>query len=224
MLMVKELQNCLLFKGLTAEELEDLLRNVNYQVKSYPKESIIKLANDVCNSLYIVLDGTVRGEMTDMSGKVLKVEDIPAPNAIASAFLFGKNNRFPVNVVSNSDCELLIIPKIEFISLLQDNQKVLINYLNMVSGKAQFLSTRLNLLSLKDLKAKLAHYLLQHTQNGRIISFSMSQNQTKLADFLGVARPSLARSFKQLIDDGIIETDRNNVKIKDIERLKNMVS
>ena len=222
--MAEELLNCSLFAGLTLEEIKDLIDNVNYQIKSYPKEFMIKFANDECSSLFIVIKGVVRGEMTDMSGKILKVEDIPAPNAVASAFLFGKNNRFPVNVVANMDCELLIIPKIEFINLLQKNQKVLINYLNMISGKAQFLSSRLNILSLKDLRAKLAHYLLQQTQNGKIISFTMSQNQTKLADFFGVARPSLARSFKQLIEDGVIEAKRNNVKIKDIERLRKMIS
>ena len=222
--MAEELLNCSLFAGLTLEEIKDLIDNVNYQIKSYPKEFMIKLANDECSSLFIVIKGVVRGEMTDMSGKILKVEDIPAPNAVASAFLFGKNNRFPVNVVANMDCELLIIPKIEFINLLQKNQKVLINYLNMICGKAQFLSSRLNILSLKDLRAKLAHYLLQQTQNGKIISFTMSQNQTKLADFFGVARPSLARSFKQLIEDGVIEAKRNNVKIKDIERLREMIS
>lgn len=222
--MTEELLKCSLFAGLSYEELKDLLNNINYQIKSFSKESIIKLANDECTSLFIIKKGIVRGEMTDMSGKVLKVEDIPAPNAIASAFLFGKNNRFPVNVVANVDSELMIIPKIDFVDLLQKNQKVLINYLNMVSGKAQFLSSRLNILSLKDLRAKLAHFLLQQTQNGKIISFSLSQNQTKLAEFFGVARPSLARVFKQLVEQGIIDTDRNNIKIKNIEKLREMLS
>jgi len=48
----------------------------------------------------------------------------------------------------------------------------------------------------------------------------MPQNQSKLADFLGVARPSLARALKQLVSDGIIETNRNDVKILKIEELK----
>lgn len=222
--MTKELLLCTLFKGLCEEELEEIFEGINYQLKSYPKESVIKLSRDECNSLYIVKKGVVRGEMTNMSGKVLKVEDIPAPNALASAFLFGKNNRFPVNVIANKDSELMIIPKQEFVNLLQTNQKILVNYLNMVSNKAQFLSSRLNLLSLKDLKAKLAHYLLQQTQNGKIISFTMPDSQTKLADFLGVARPSLARSFKQLVEEGIIEADRNNVKILKIDKLKDMIS
>ncbi len=62
----------------------------------------------------IVISGIVKGEMVDETGKVIKIEDIPAPGALATAFLFGNRNRFPVNVVALSDGELLIIEKAVF--------------------------------------------------------------------------------------------------------------
>ncbi len=222
--MTKELLNCRLFSGLNENELNEILKGIHFQLKFFPKEAVVKLYQDECNSLYIVTKGILRGEMTDMKGKVLKVEDIAAPNTVAPAFIFGKNNKFPVNVISSEDSELMIVPKQEFINLLQTDQRILVNYLNIVSNKAQFLSSRLNLLSLKDLKAKLAHYLLEQTQNGKIISFTMPNNQTKLADYFGVARPSLARSFKKLIKEGIIKAERNDVKILKIDELRNIIS
>ena len=57
----------------------------------------------------IVIGGTVKGEMVDYSGRVIKIEDIPAPGALASAFIFGSRNRFPVNVVALTDTSLMII-------------------------------------------------------------------------------------------------------------------
>jgi CRP-like cAMP-binding protein len=218
------LTNSPLFRGVKPAKLEMLLHGLNFQIKTYTKESLIKLAQEECNALIIIEEGILRGEMTDMSGKVLKVEDIPAPNAIASAFLFGKNNRYPVNVISNTACKLIIIPKPEFVKLLQEDETILVNYLNMVSSKAQFLSSRLSILSLKDLKSKLAHFILQQTQNGRIINFTMSQNQTQLADFLGVARPSLARTLKQFVNDKVIELNRSDIKVIDLQALKNKVA
>lgn len=218
--MHESLINSQIFKGLQLDEIKILLDNLNFQIKDYKKESVIRLAQDDCNALMIIEEGIVRGEMTEMNGKVLKVEDITASNTIAAAFLFGKHHRFPVNVIANTDCKIIIIPKTEFVKLLQENETILVNYLNIISNKAQFLSSRLNILSLKDLKAKLSHYILSQTQNGRVINFTMSQNQTKLADFLGVARPSLARAFKQLVDDNIIELNRSDVRILDINRLR----
>ena len=54
----------------------------------------------------IVFNGVVKGEMVDYAGRVIKIEDIPAPGALASAFMFGSNNRFPVNVICISDTEI----------------------------------------------------------------------------------------------------------------------
>jgi CRP-like cAMP-binding protein len=214
------LTNSPLFRGLQPQKLEMLLHGLNFQTKTYPKETLIKFAQEECNALIIIEEGVVRGEMTDISGKVLKVEDISAPNAIAFAFLFGRNNKFPVNVISNTACKLIFIPKQEFVRLLQEDETILVNYLNMVSSKVQFLSSRLSILSLKDLKSKLAHFILQQTQNGKLVNFRMSQNQTQLADFFGVARPSLARALKQFVDEGVIELNRSDVKILDMQALK----
>ena len=52
------------------------------------------------NRLVILTKGSVRGEMIDYSGRLIKVEDITAPRAIAPLFLFGEQNRYPVEVTS----------------------------------------------------------------------------------------------------------------------------
>ena len=55
----------------------------------------------MCNRLVILTQGSVRGEMIDYSGRLIKVEDIAAPRALAPLFLFGEENRFPVEVTAN---------------------------------------------------------------------------------------------------------------------------
>lgn len=59
----------------------------------------------------ILLKGSVRGEMIDYSGRLIKVEDIIAPRAIAPLFLFGADNRYPVEVTANEATEVFEIPK-----------------------------------------------------------------------------------------------------------------
>lgn len=54
----------------------------------------------------ILLKGSVRGEMIDYSGRLIKVEDIIAPRAIAPLFLFGADNRYPVEVTANEATEV----------------------------------------------------------------------------------------------------------------------
>ena len=75
---------------------------------------MISQSGEPVNSLMVVIKGVVKGEMVDYAGRVIKIEDIPAPGALASAFMFGNRNRFPVNVIAVSDGELLLIEKSGF--------------------------------------------------------------------------------------------------------------
>nr|MBD3620975.1 cyclic nucleotide-binding domain-containing protein [Sunxiuqinia sp.] len=107
------------FMGISAERLSEIMQQVHYQVKGFQKNELVVHAGDECNRLFIVLEGSVKGEMADYTGKTIKIEDIEAPRPLAAAFLFGKNNRFPVTVIANERVSLLSLSKPEFLKLLQ---------------------------------------------------------------------------------------------------------
>ena len=67
-----------LFSGISAEVLSDNLKDVNYHTKVYRKGDILARQGDICNRLVILTKGSVRGEMIDDSGRLIKVEDITA--------------------------------------------------------------------------------------------------------------------------------------------------
>ena len=162
----------------------------------------------------LVLRGQVKGEMVDYSGKVIKIEDIYPPGALASAFIFGGRNLFPVNVVSVSDTELLIIEKREFLSLLKRNEMILVNFLDIISNRSQFLSEKIKFLNFKTIKGKLAQFLLQKAGDDKTeITLEITQND--LAEFFGVARPSIARAIGELEEGGYILSKGKHVKILD---------
>lgn len=159
--------------------------------------------------------------MVDYSGRVIKIEDIPAPRAIASAFMFGNRNRFPVNVIAVSDVELLFIEKKDFLGLLRRYDLLLVNFLDMISNRSQFLSEKIKFLNFKTIRGKLAHFILQKSgKEGNSISLGMTQNE--LSDFFGVARPSLARTIGDLEKEGYIEAKGKNIKLIDKEGLADL--
>jgi CRP-like cAMP-binding protein len=51
----------------------------------------------------------------------------------------------------------------------------------------------------------------------------MDMNQTTLAEYFGVARPSLSRSIAEMIDEGIINLKGKNGKVLDLKKLKRLV-
>jgi CRP-like cAMP-binding protein len=172
--------------------------------------------------LLIVQQGSVKAEMNDYSGKTIKIEDLAAPQPLASAFLFGSENHFPVTVSATSDVDIVSIPKPEFVKLLQMNSLILNNYLNTISTRAQFLSQKLKFLSFKTIRQKIAHYLLEKAGD-RLQTVEIHQSQGQLAEMFGVTRPSLARTLGEMSQEGLIETDRRYIKILDKVRMNELL-
>lgn len=217
------LSKCPLFKGINNEELSFLLKDIHYQIKKYQKGQMIAQAGDDCNSLMIMLKGSVKGEMMDPSGKSIKIEDIEPPKPLAIAFVFGQNNRCPVNIVANNDVEIFRLPKESMILLLQKSVVFLKNFMDIISNRAQFLSDKIRFLSFQTIRGKLAHYLLQiiGPVDGEII---LPKSQEELANMFGVTRPSLGRAIRDMHNDGLIEAKGKSIKIVDrkllIQQLK----
>lgn len=217
--MYENIEKCILFKGLSTDQISTLLLSISFKEKSYQKEEIVIQSDDEVRQLLIVIEGSVRGEMIDFTGKTIKIEDIYSPRMLAPAFLFGKNNRYPVDIITNEKTLLLAIPKESFLSLLQTNQRVLTNYLNSISNRAQFLSNKIKFLSFQTIKGKIAHYLLQQMKSTGKTEFVISKSHQELAEMFGVARPSLSRVFRELHVEEIIFAEGKKIKILDKNRI-----
>jgi CRP-like cAMP-binding protein len=121
-------------------------------------------------------------------------------------------------VVAVSDTQLLIIEKDDFLKFLKSNDKILANFLDIISNRSQFLSEKIKFLNFKTIKGKLAQYILQTAGPDKSeIRLAMTQND--LAEYFGVARPSIARVISELETEGIIITKGKTLKILDKKRL-----
>ncbi|TLX78233.1 Crp/Fnr family transcriptional regulator [Labilibacter sediminis] len=208
-----------LFTGLSFNDIKELLGQIHFQVKKYGKGQMVAYGGETVDRLHIVLSGGVKGEMIDYSGKSIKIEDIDPPKPLAIAFLFGKSNKYPVNIVANKDSEILIIPKASVLILFQKNETVLLNYLNAISNRSQFLSQKIRFLTFQTIKGKIANYLLQ-LSGGKTMEVTLPMSQNSMAELFGVTRPSVGRGMRELHNDGIIEANGKQVKLLDINALK----
>jgi len=206
------LLNAPLFKRLNMLEIKDILKRLPHSLKKFRAGNIINQSGEPVNKLMMVTAGVVKGEMVDFAGRAIIIEDIPAPGVLASAFMFGKINKFPVNVIAKTDTELLVIGKADFVKLLMSNDKILVNFLDMISNRSQFLTEKIQFLNFKTIKGKLAHLILQKAgKEGLNITLDMTQNE--IADFFGVTRPSVARVLGELKNEGYLMGGRGKITI-----------
>ena len=196
--------------------------DLKYGIKAYNKNAVIFRQGDLCDALYILMTGSVKTEMITENGNLLGVEIINAPRPLAPAFIFSSNNRFPVDVTAIEDVEILRIPKDEVMRLMTTHPDFMQQFLKHNANRTQFLTNRLQLLSIKTIKGKIAHFLLEQADvEGD--TFRINRNQTELAEFFGVARPSLARSLSEMIEDRVIEVNKKEYKVLDMKKLKELL-
>jgi len=207
-----------IFRGLMLAEIMSVISVTSYRIRKFRAGTIIYQSGDPVTSFVMVTSGVVKGEMIDFSGRIIKIEEVSSPGAIAAAFIFGAANRFPVNVVAVSDTELLIIDKPDFLRFLRGNDKILVNFLDMISNRSQFLSEKIKFLSFKTIRGKLAQYFLQLAGSEKS-EIRLEMTQSELAEYFGAARPSIARVIGEMEAEGLIITKGKTLTILDRKRL-----
>ena len=221
--MIPALVNNPLFRGITPERLFADLEEISFHTRSYKKGEILAQQGAVCNRLVILTRGSVRGEMIDYSGRLIKVEDIAAPRAIALLFLFGEENRYPVEVTANEPTEVIELPKSGVLSLFRKNEQFLENYMNLSANYARTLSDKLFFMSFKTIRQKLASYLLRLYKQQQQTHITLDRSQQELSDYFGVSRPSLARELAHMQEDGLLIADRKHITILQKEQLVRLI-
>ena len=221
--MTPALTNNPLFRGITPEKLSANLEEISFHTRSYKKGEILAQQGAVCNRLVILTKGSVRGEMIDYSGRLIKVEDIAAPRAIAPLFLFGEENRYPVEVTANEPTEVIELPKSSVLRLFRKNEQFLENYMNLSANYARTLSDKLFFMSFKTIRQKLASYLLRLYKQQQQTHITLDRSQQELSDYFGVSRPSLARELAHMQEDGLLIADRKHITILQKEELVRLI-
>lgn len=221
--MHENIGKCDLFKGFNSLEIEQSISDFQAQTKKFDKGDTIVFAFEAVVQQLILLEGEVKTEMTDYSGKTIKIADISGIKMLAPAFVFGDERLFPVSIIAKTKCTLLAIQKKVFLDTLLKNPKLQLNFLNIISNQTQFLTRKINFLQFRSIKGKIAHLLLKQSTFRGLPEIKLQQSQTQLADLFGVARPSLSRAFSELQQEGIIEQEKNIIKIIDINALKSFL-
>lgn len=184
-----------LFRGSDASLVTRILQDFPGRFASYGKGDFIAMQNSVCRSIFLLCEGSVYAQMTSDEGKEFTLDTLSAPDVLASAFVFGTENIYPVTIIANSDCKMWVVSRDCLQELIEQDKVVLHNFLTVLSDHSLFLSRKIHEFALQTLSSRVVGYL---QRNGMI------QNLQEAAFILGVARPSLSRAIAQLVAQGVL--------------------
>ncbi len=212
-----------LFRSIEEKEIERIFAELKITETTFRKDELLALQDEPCNRLILLLSGSVKGEMVDPSGKLVKVEDIEAPNPLAILFLFGEQNRFPVQVTARERVTALVISKASVLRMLSMNTVLLKNYLDISANFASRLSQKLHFMSFRTIRQKLALYILDLAKKAQSDRVELDKPKSVLAEYFGVSRPSLERELTKMQHDGLLVAEKKRLEIRDKKELIRLI-
>lgn len=213
-----------LFQGLSEEEIQSLLADVPTEVKVYKKEEVVFYLSDFAGQLGIVLSGAILVSKIFESGKLVEMTTKRAGDLIGEVACFSGAQIYPCELSAEKSAEVLIIQKDDMIQILQQDSRVLQNFLSELCSQSFFLHHKIELLSYKGTDQKLAYFLLQQSKARNSDVVPLPGSIVKLALLMNVSRTTLHREIRNLEDQGVLKYEKKKFQILDREALEEVLS
>lgn len=201
-----------LFKCLTSIEIENILNTYKTEVSKYLKDETIIHADSKISKLGIILKGRCIVGKTNMSGRVSSFSYLGVSEMFGMACLFS-SNIFDNSIKAVEETEILYIEEKELKKIMEKYPKVSFAYIELLTNKINFLSTRIDTYLSDDKSDGLFDYLLDLSKKLKSKRIELDISFSKLANMLHMSRSSLYRSLDDLTAKGLIKKENNVIEI-----------
>ena len=214
------LNKCILFKEIDNKEIENLIYKVSFTISSFNNGQIIALEESPCTSIGIILKGNVEIQKIYPSGKVMALNTFGEGNIFGEAIVFSNKNIYPSTIFSIGNTEIMFITRNDIILMCKNSDKFLANFATLLSNRILMLSDKIRNLSYETIRQKVANFLLEEYKKQQNIFLNFPYTRKKMAEILNIPRPSLSRELITMREEGIIDFDKNIIKILDMDLLE----
>jgi CRP-like cAMP-binding protein len=218
------LKRIYLFSGVEDEDLEALAQMA--LSKTIPRQSVIFWEGKEAQGFYILISGQAKLVKSSPEGKEYIIRLVGPGETFAEAAVFG-DIPYPATAIALEDCQTLFFPKGPFLKHLAASPALARNMLATLSKLMLHLTRQLEDLSLKEVSARLARYILERCQetHGKIekgMTCELPTTKTHLAAYLGTISETLSRTLSRFKSLGVIEVDKGKITIIDPAALQNL--
>lgn len=216
------MENFDLFKHLSAPQQAQLRQRV--KTMHYKRGEIIYFPGDPGDTIYFLLNGRVKLDYLDDSGKRLTLKICQRGEPFGETSLAGEGGR-NLLAEAHENVELCAIDKGDLLRFANDNPGMSLRISKLVGLRMIEISNRLEDLFFKDVPTRLSRLLIklgedhgQNTPNGPEIDLKITHQN--LADLIGARRETTSLELGELEQQGLIEKHHGRILLKDVVGLK----
>jgi CRP/FNR family transcriptional regulator len=202
--------------GLDAATLETIARSTIRQ--DYTTGQMVFLEGEECIGLYIVHDGWLKVVKLSPAGREQILHFVgPGETFNEISVLAAVPN--PATVIALEATTVSIAPRDIMLQLIDEHAGLARGIIQNLAGRLLNLVSLIEDLSLRSVEARLARVLLENAAEG-VLHRRRWATQAEMAARLGTVPDVISRVLRSLVEEGIIQIERREIRILDSQGLE----
>lgn len=204
-----------LFQELAPADLEPLEQVAT--VRTYDAGQVIMLEGELNTPVFFVLEGQVRGFRVNPDGREQTIVRLQAGDVFNVPTAFDVKGAAPATAVAQEPSRLILIDQTDFRRVTSQNPQLALIVLQELSNKLKHLVNLTYNLSLRNVRSRLAHFILTHMDD---TPTATQWTHEAIAAQIGTVREVVTRNLRKFVTEELIAIADNSIVICDRDRLE----
>ena len=211
-----------LFHNMSRENIEGILSCSQSRLRRYKAGQIIFSQEEKPNKFYFIISGRVALVKHLSFGKKNILCELREGNVFGEDFFLDKEEEYWYDAEAMVDSNILEI-SLKFFSDMCDQKcvhckQLMRNLLTAITKKEKLFLKKIYLNSSSSLLTKISIWLINNADSQGIVKTDMGREE--MANYFGVARPSLSRALMKMQEDGLIKVKKDIFYIVNSNKIK----
>lgn len=205
------------FCQLAPDEQKLLLESARLQL--FQADELIFLEGDQAAGLWWIEQGVVRIVKISPEGDE-RILHLAGPGESFNDIPVYDNGRNPATTITQTPAKLWLLPADTIRSLVRQNPAFAQAVIRLLAQRVRHFTTQIETLTLYDVTARLARFLLQQAADGALAEAGITRKA--MAAYLATTPESISRTLRTLQEAGAIQFDRHRIMIVNPETLRRL--
>ena len=209
-----------LFNGLPPDQLA-AIKNIAIE-KQINKGEMVVSEGDEGKGFFVIAEGRIKVFKVSAEGKeqILHIFEPGQPFGEVPVFA---GQKFPANAQAIDKARVWFFPRAAIVDLITANPSLALNMLSEMSRKLRLFAAQIENLSLKEMPARLASYLIHLAdEQGQKETVMLKISKGQLASILGTIPETLSRIFAKLSATNLIRVEGKKISLLDRDGLEDL--
>jgi len=215
-----------LFEGISEENRASMLACIGARAAEFPRGADIVRAGEQTRGVGVLLAGEAQVCKEDAFGRRSIITDLGKGDVFGEVFVCAGIRKSPVTVIALADAAALFLDYERMINTCSAScpfhAMLIRNMLKILAQKNLGLNRKIDYLTIKSLRGRIAAYLLSLASEQAWETVRVPFDRNGLADYLGADRSALSRELGRMRDEGLVAYHKNEFHILEREKLREL--